>query len=120
MAITHGFEILVASSVTADKKAEITEAVIGVLRHRTLSFTTLTTTYVAGSTSVNQVGIEVGGASEDFGIRVIMDSAVVSNKEVLRILAALIKVLEAETIVPVFAATYTAGDRTYNMVITVT
>lgn len=119
MAITHGFEVLADSSVSADKKADILAAVLRVLRDRTLSVA-YATTYSAGSSSANQIGIEISGASEDFGIRVIMDSAVVSNKVVATILASLIRVLQAETIVPVFAATYTAGDRAYNAVITVT
>lgn len=119
MAITHGFEVLVDSSVSADAKSDILDAVLRVLRGYTLSLV-YAATYAAGTTSVNQVGIEISGTSEDYGIRVVMDSAVVSNAAVLKILAGLINVLRARTIVPVFAATYTAGDRTYNVTVTVT
>ena len=119
MAITHGFEITVGGAVTADKKAEIQARIVQVLASRTLSIAYVTT-YSAGSTSVNQFGLVVGGDSADFGIRILMDSAVVSNKVVATVLKLLIAAMESETIVPAFAATYTAGDRAYNLVITLT
>lgn len=119
MAITHGFEITVGGAVTADKKAEIMAKIVQVLAVCTRSVTYVTT-YSAGSTSVNQFGLVVGGDSADFGIRILMDSAVVSNKVIARVQKLLVAALESETIVPAYAATYTAGDRAYNLTISLT
>ena len=78
------------------------------------------TTYAAGTTSTNQNSITVGGATTDFAIRVIMDSAIVGTDKVPSILRRLIQGLESEVLTIAHAAAYTAGDKTYNLVITVT
>lgn len=118
MAINVSYEVLVASSVSDDTKANILRKVIQVLSPQTLAVTT--GTYSAGASSTSQTSIEVGGASEDWGIRVVMDSAVVGTTTVAKILRRLIQVLEGETLVLVHTASYTAGSRTYNALITVT
>lgn len=56
----------------------------------------------------------------DFAVRVIMDSAVVGADRVPELVRRVIQVLESETLALTNAATYTAGDRTYNLVVTVT
>lgn len=119
MAINVGYEILFDASNTADKKADLTARVLQALRPETLS-DALTTTYAAGTTSANQATLAVGGASPDYAIRVIMDSAVVTSKKAAKILARLINVVAPETFTIAHAASYTAGDRAYNHVITVT
>ena len=53
-------------------------------------------------------------------MRVIMDSAVVGADRVPELVRRVIQVLESETLALTNAATYTAGDRTYNLVVTVT
>ncbi len=113
MAVNVGYEILVASAESADKKSEVLRRVLQVLDRYTCTVT-YAATYSAGSTSKNQMGIEVGGASEDYGIRVTLDSDVVTVYA--PILANLIKCLENETLVLVGDGTaYTAGDRAYNV-----
>jgi len=119
MAVNVGYEVLVDSSVSADKKAEIMRKIIQVLEYRTLSVA-YATTYSAGSSSTNQASIAVSGSSPDYGIRVIMDSAVVGTGVVATLLRKLIQAMESETITLSHAASYTAGDRTYNLTVTVT
>jgi hypothetical protein len=119
MATNVGYEILVATAATADKKAEVLQRVLQVLSYRTTAVTYVVT-YSAGTSSVNQASISVGGSSPDFGIRVTMDSAVVGTGEVPVILRQLIQCLECETITFANAASYTAGDRAYNVTIAVT
>jgi len=119
MAVNVGYEILVDASVSADKKAELARKIIQVLESQTLSLT-YATTYAAGSNSTNQASIAVSGSSPDFGVRVIMDSAVVGTGTVARLLRQLIQILESETIVLSHAVAYVAGTRAYNITITVT
>jgi hypothetical protein len=119
MAINVGYEILVDASVVADKKAELVRRIIQVLESQTLSLV-YATTYAAGSSSTNQATITVGGSSADFGLRVVMDSAVVGTGVVATLLKQLIQILESETITIAHSASYTAGTRTYNIVVTVT
>jgi len=119
MAVNVGYEILVDASVSADKKAEIARKVIQVLEPQTLNLA-YATTYAGGSSSTNQASVAVGGASPNFGIRAIMDSAVVGTGIVAKLLRCLIQILEVETIVLSHAAGYVAGTRTYNITITIT
>jgi len=119
MAVNVGYEILVDSSVTDDKKAEIVRRIIQVLEPQTLSIAYVTT-YAGGSGSTNQASVTVGGASPDLGIRVIMDSAVVGTGVVAKLLRQLIQALESETITISHAVAYAAGSRAYNLTITVT
>jgi len=119
MAINVGYEILIGSAVSADKKAQLTNRVMQILQPGTLSIA-YAATYDGGSSSTNQATITVGGDSADFGIRVIMDSAVVGDKVVAALLQRLIAVLITETIALTHAAAYAAGTRVYNLVITVT
>src|SRR4030042_1107987 len=118
MATNVGYEILVDTSISADKKAEIIRTTVQVLEDKTLSIT-YNTTYSAGTSSTNQATITIGGSSADFGIRVTMDSAVIGTGIVPQILRRLIQVFEAETITISHTASYTAGSRTYNLVIAI-
>ena len=116
MAVDTGIEILVDSDESADKKSEVLRRVLQVLDRYTCTIT-YAATYSAGSTSKNLVSIEVGGTGEDYGIRVIMDDAVITDYPT--VLANLIKCLENETLTLTANATaYTAGDRAYNVSIT--
>ena len=119
MAVDIGYEILIATAVSADKKADLVSRVMQVLQTETLSVA-YATTYAAGSGSTNQASIAVGGASPNLGIRVIMDKTVVGTKKVADLLQRLISVLLTETIVLTHAAAYAAGTRAYNVTITVT
>lgn len=118
MAINVGYEILIGTAISADKKADLTSRILQVLQSETLSIA-YATTYAAGTGSTNQATI-TNGATPNFGIRVIMDSAVVGDKVVAALLQRLIAVLLTETIVLTHAAAYAAGTRAYNLVITVT
>jgi len=118
MSVDTGYEILVGTAIAADKKADIASRVLQVLQSETLSVA-YATTYAAGTTSKNQASI-ANGVTPTFGIRIIMDSAVVGDKKVADILQRLIAVLLTESIAITFYASYTAGDRVYNMTITVT
>lgn len=119
MSINVGYEVLVDASVTADKKAELARKIIQVLEPQTLSLV-YAATYAANADSHNQATIAVGGASPDFGIRAIMDSAVVGTGVVAKLLRQLIQTLEAETITIAHAADYAAGSEVYNITITIT
>ena len=118
MAINVVYEILIGAAVSDDKKADLTSRVLQVLQTETLSVT-YAATYSAGTTSKNEATI-TNGASVDYGIRIIMDSAVVGTKKVADLLQRLIAVLLTETIVLSHAVSYVAGDRAYNVTITVT
>jgi len=119
MATNVGYEILVATASSADKKAKILHRVLQVLGCRTTALI-YAATYSDGTTSVNQASISVGGSSPNFGIRITMDSAVVGTGEVPVILRQLIQCLECETITLANAASYVSGDRAYNVTIAVT
>lgn len=118
MAINTGYEVLIGSGVSDDKKADLTSRVLQVLQMETLSVSH-TASYSAGTTSKNEATI-TNGASVDYGIRIIMDSAVVGTNKVADILQRLIAVLTSETIALTHAVSYVAGDRAYNLTITVT
>ena len=119
MAINTGYEILVDSSVAADTKANIVKRVITALESRTLSIA-YATTYSGGANTTNQATITYGGASANFGIRVILDSNVVGTDTVPELLERLITALKSGTLTIAHAAAYAAGTRTYNLTITVT
>ena len=118
MAIDVGYEILIGSAISADTKADLASRIVQILSTETLSIA-YDTTYDAGADSTNQATI-TNGASANFGIRVIMDSAVVGDKVVADLLQRLIAILLTETIALTHAAAYAAGSRVYNQVITVT
>lgn len=118
MAVDTGYEILIGSAISADKKADLTSRILQVLQTETLSIA-YATTYAAGSGSTNQASI-ANGATPNFGIRIIMDSAVVGDKVVADLLQRLIAILLTETIALTHAAAYVAGTRAYNITITVT
>jgi hypothetical protein len=118
MAINVGYEILLGADVSADNKAALTSRVIQVLQQETLSIA-YAATYSAGAASTNQATITIG-SSVDFGIRVIMDSAVVGTKKVAMLLQRLLSVLSSEVITLSHAAAYAEGSRAYNLTITVT
>ncbi len=120
MAINVGFEILVASAVSADTKSNILTRVLAAVQDRTVT-ATYNASYSAGSTSKSLVSIEVGGTSEDYGIRVVMDSAVVGTTTYSLILSRLLQVLQDQTLTLTASATaYTAGDRAHNVILTLT
>ena len=58
MAVNYGIEVLVDSTVSADKKAEITRRLIQVLESQTLSIA-YAAAWAAGTTSVNQQTLTV-------------------------------------------------------------
>ncbi len=117
MATDKGYEILVGSSISADKHASILATILRVIppKARTVTFNT---TYAAGTTSVNQATIAIG-TTVDLAIRVTMDSAVVGTEYVARLLSNLIKALNPEGITLTYGAGYTAGNRTYNVTIAI-
>ena len=120
MAINVSFEILVASAVSADTKAMIQKRVIAAVSDRAVA-PAYNATYSAGTTSKSLVSIEVGGTSEDFGIRVVMDSAVVGTTTYALILSRLLQVVQDQTLTLTASATaYTAGDRAHNVILTLT
>lgn len=115
---TVGYEILIGSAVSDDKKADLTSRVLQVLQSETLSIAYVTD-YATGSGSTNQATI-TNGASVDYGIQILMDSTVVGTNKVADLLQRLISVLLTETIVLTHAVAYAAGTRKYNVTITVT
>ena len=58
MAVDYAIEVLVDSTVSADKKAEIVRRLLQVLESQTLSVA-YAATYAAGTTSVNQQTLTV-------------------------------------------------------------
>ena len=120
MAINVGYEILVDSSVAADKWSELIARVLKALSRNTRTTTTPAAAYSAGSTSTNQATITVGGATTGTAIRVVCDSAVVGTDVVPEILRKIVQALEPETLTIAHATSYTAGDRAYNILITLT
>ena len=124
MAINHGVEILIDDGESDDFKAQALRRILNVLDRHTVALTTLATTYAAGSGSTNLTSISVGDEqaafSADFGIRVIFDTAVIGTDTAPEIERALIQIFERNTISIVHAASYAAGSRTYNAVITCT
>ena len=120
MAITNGYEILVGANVATHKKtAEIPRRILQVIEHRTLSVA-YAASYSAGGSSTNQLTLTVGTGTVDFGIRIIFDSAVIGADKVSEILRIVSQVLDSEDLVTTHASSYTAGSRTYNLVITLT
>ncbi len=118
MATDTGYEILVGSSISADKHAAILASVLGIVPPKTRTVT-FAQTYAAGTTSVNQATLSIG-TTVDLGIRLVMDSAVVGAAYVASLLAALLGVMAPEGVTLTNAASYTAGNRTYNVTITIT
>lgn len=119
MAINYSIEIQIDSGVSGDKIADLQARVLQALRAETLA-DVLATTYSAGSNSTNHVTITVGGGTAGYGIRIIMDSAVVGAQKLPTILAIIINTLRSEVITIAHSASYTVGSRTYNHVITIT
>jgi len=118
MAVDIGYEILIGTAITADKKAALTNRVLQILQPESLSIV-YAATYATGAGSTNQATIS-NDVTPNFGIRVIMDKAVVGDKKVASLLKKLIGILLSETIVLTHAAAYAAGTRVYNLTITVT
>ena len=111
MAIDVAYEILVDSSQTENKNTQILDLVLTALSRYTKDVT-YAAAYSAGSTSKNQMTIAVGGASPDYGIRVTLDSAVITDYAT--VLSLLLTVVQRETRTLTGNATaYTAGDRAY-------
>ncbi len=118
MAVNTGYEVLIGSSISADKHASILAAVLGIVPPKTRTVTYVTT-YSAGTTSVNQATITIG-TTIDLGIRLVMDSVVVGTAYVASLLSALLGVLAFEGVVLTNAASYVAGDRAYNVNVSIT
>lgn len=113
MAANVGFEILVDSGQSADKKAQILDLVLSAVSRYTTTIT-YAATYSAGTTSKNGVSIEVEGTGEDFGIRVTLDSAVITRYAT--VLDLLLSVVSRDSTTLTFSDTaYTAGNRAYNV-----
>lgn len=117
MAVNTGYEVLIGTDISADKKAEITSRVLQVIQPKTLSIV-YAATYAAGTGSTNQATIAIG-TTTDFGIRLIMDSAVVGATYVAELLGYLIAILVSETITLSHAAAYAVGSRVYNITVTI-
>mgnify|MGYP001611007481 FL=1 len=121
MAINYSVEILVDSSVSADKRTELVRKILHVLQGYTRT-TTYAATYAAGTTSKNQDTITVGGASPDLGIRVVFDTAAIGTDITPIISSKIRRILDPETLTIAHSSTgaYVLGDRVYNCVITLT
>ena len=112
MAVDFAVEILVDSGQTENKNTEILDTVLTALSRYTSKVVTYAAAYSAGSTSRNAVSIAVGGASPDYGTRVTLDKAVITDYAA--VLALLLNAVGRETITLAGEATaYTAGDRAY-------
>ena len=117
MAINYGVEILVDTTVSADKKATLVRRIIQLLESESLSIAT--GSWATGDGQKCQSALTVGGATTNFGISVIMDSAVVGTGKLPTILRRLIQGLESETLTIAHLAAYNgAGTRTYDITIT--
>ena len=122
MAINVGFSILVASAVSARTKSNILKRVLAALQDRTIT-TTYNATYAFNADSRNLMQIEVGGTSEDYGIRIVMDSAVVGTTTYALILSRLLSAVQDQTltlIAPANGSLYTAGTSVDNVILTIT
>lgn len=122
MGIDVGFSILVDSGVSADTKSNILQRVLSAVGDRTVA-AVYNTTYAYNADSRNLVQIEVGGTSENFGIRIVMDSGIVGTTTYALILARLLQVLGDQTltlIAPADGALYTAGSSVDNVILTLT
>lgn len=119
MATDFGLEILVDSSVSDDDKSNILRRVLQALAQDTLAVA-YATTYSAGSSSTNEVSLEVGGTSEDYGIRIVLDESAYGTNDLPKLIRRILQALTPYAVVFIGAASYTAGDRTYNVTITVT
>ena len=106
-----GFEILIDSSLSEDKKAAILRSITQVLNRYDCEIS-YNATYDAGSSSTNQVSINVGGASEDYGIRVYFDASV--RTDYPSILSDLIEVVRRHSLTLNANSSFTVGDRVYN------
>ena len=120
MAINYGIEILIDNTIAADKNTDVVRRVMHILGGHTRT-TTYVATYSAGSTSVNQVTITVGGTGTvGIAIRVTWDTAVIGTDITPEIVRKVIRMLESEALTIAHAATYTAGNRAYNVKIVLT
>lgn len=119
MATDYGIEILVDSSQTDDQKSDVLREVLQALAVDTLALV-YAASYSAGSSSVNEQTVTVGGASPDYGIRVVLDETVYGTNKLPNLVQRILQALAARTLTIANAATYTAGDRAYQVVITVT
>jgi len=118
MAVDYGLEVLIDSSVTTTNKAKIVRKILLALEPNTLSVA-YATTYTAGAGSTNEVTLTVGGASPDFGIRIIIDETAYSTDKLPNLVQKILRTLAQETLTIAHAAAYAAGTRAYNLVITV-
>jgi formyltetrahydrofolate synthetase len=121
MAIDYGIEILVASTETDDAKQEILNLIQSVLQDYTMAHTTAT--WSAGSSTTNQMSIEVTNATEDYGIAILMDSGTFGETEVISVLRKILSILDdGERILKwvVTGTGYTAGSRAYDHTLTLT
>ena len=113
MAVDIGYEILIDSAQTENKNTQILDLVLSALSRYTKTVT-YAASYSAGTTSKNAVTIQVGASftTPDYGIRVTMDSAVITDYAA--VLKLLLGVVQRETVTLAANATlYTAGDRAY-------
>lgn len=120
----YGMEILLDSSLGKAEKLEIEGRVCGVCRaYMDPSFTndlSHNAEYSAGSSSVRQVTISVGGSSPDFGIDIRASSSTAddfTDKDWYSLVAKIKAALSDKSLTLTNAASYTEGDRAYNTII---
>ena len=118
MAVDYAIEILIDNTITGttDKYAEIYRRVLQCLESDTTP-QTLAAAYSAGSTSKNQVTLQVGGtATVGFAIRITVDETSYTSDKLATLVRRVIQCLESETLKISHSSTgaYVAGDRAYN------
>lgn len=120
MAANEGILIqLDISEITADVIATVVRRVIQVLEYKTLTLAH-NASYSLG-TSTNEVTASVGAGgtvTADYGIRVQMDSTL-SDDAKSEILRKVLQVLEPHTVALTHAASYAAGNGTFQVEIDV-
>ena len=130
MATDYGIEVLIDNTASAAKKTAVVEKILQALAAYTRT-TTYAATYSAGSTSGNAVTVTVAGTGTvGIGVRVTMDKTALGVDKAIEVLLKVLQAVVAETTTLAIAALqpgtptaagtmYTAGDRTYNVVIAV-
>ena len=117
MAIDYGIGIIGKSSLSEKERASIVRQVIQILEPQIASIV-YETTFASTADSYDQTNIMVGTGTMNFGIRVIMDSAVVGADKVPSIERRLIQTLEGGISLITHEQSYVLGTEVYNLVIT--
>jgi len=121
MAADSGISVFLdVSEITADKVAQVLRRILQVLEYRTLTLAH-NASYSAG-TSVDEVQATVsagGTVTVDYSIRVLLDSTL-SDDIKAEITRRVLQVIEPETVKMGYAASFTEGNGTMQVEITVT